>query len=113
MRFRTALVLGVLPLAAITLTATVLAAAVVLERAARREASDDLARTRAVYADLEDYRLQLLRAESPGSADEPRLRALAAKELDDRVAEAMRRQAGGVVESARRLVHVLYAVLAV
>src|SRR5205823_10901531 len=80
---------------------------------ARREVSDDLARTRSVFEDLQDYRMQLLRAESRVMSDEPRLKAVVATDEVDRatvigVAREMRRVAGCdlfvVLDASGRLV---------
>ena len=80
MRFRTAITLTILLALAAALLATVAVVSVVLERAARRELTAELARDRDALVDMLRYRSSLHRAESRVLADEPRLKAVVSTE---------------------------------
>ncbi|HRI49017.1 MAG TPA: SpoIIE family protein phosphatase [Pseudomonadota bacterium] len=96
MRFRTAIALLISLVLAAALATTGVVISVVLERTARRELAAELARGRAVFADLLAYRRSLHRAESRLLADEPRLKAVVA--TDDVTPATML----GVVADLRR-----------
>ena len=78
MRFRTALFAGALALLLGVVGATLGTVAVVLDRAARSDAEESLARARTVFDDQLALRLSLHRAEARVVAEEPRLKAVAA-----------------------------------
>src|SRR5262249_56618508 len=80
MKFRSGFLLGVVPLVAGVLVATVIAVVVVLERDARSRLDDELARSRGVFEDLQAYRQWVIRSQLRVVAEEPRLKAVAATE---------------------------------
>jgi sigma-B regulation protein RsbU (phosphoserine phosphatase) len=76
MRFRTTVLLAMGALVALLLGATVSAVAVLLERAARHDVEEDLARGQRVLSDLLAYRQSLYRSEARVVGEEPRLKAV-------------------------------------
>jgi sigma-B regulation protein RsbU (phosphoserine phosphatase) len=77
-KFRSALILAGLGLVLAVLAATLGTVAVVLNRAARIDAADDLARAHVAFNDLLQLRRTLHRSEAHVVAEEPRLKAVAA-----------------------------------
>jgi sigma-B regulation protein RsbU (phosphoserine phosphatase) len=83
MKFRTALLVGVLPLIALILAVTVFAVGIVLERSARRDTAADVDRSARVFQELEGYRASLFQTQGRLMAQEPRLKAIVATEQID------------------------------
>src|SRR5438067_2219960 len=80
MRFRSALLVGVLLLLVPVLGATIGTVAVVLEQSSRSKMAEDLARSSRVFEDLQAYRRSLFQSQSRVIAEEPRLKAVVAAE---------------------------------
>ena len=76
MRFRTALLIGILGLVAATTLTAVTAVSLIIERSARSAIGDDLRRSDDVFAELRSFHDSLLTVEARMLASEPRLRAL-------------------------------------
>jgi sigma-B regulation protein RsbU (phosphoserine phosphatase) len=87
MRFRTAILSGLLLLLGGTLAAIILVSSVILNQSAKQDVADDLRRAGRLFEDLQTYRQSLLRSEARVIAEEPRLKAVAAtQELDPETA---------------------------
>jgi phosphoserine phosphatase RsbU/P len=80
LRFRTALAASIAILVAAILVATVAGVAIVLQRAARRDVTEALARSRDVFEELRKLRASLHRSQARVVAEEPRLKAVVATE---------------------------------
>ncbi len=99
MRFRTTVFLALLALTCGIVIATVAAVATTIDRAERRETSEELAQSLRAFEKLVEYRQSLLRAQSRVVEGEPRLRAvMAARDVTPEtvvgVAQQMRLVAG-------------------
>ena len=87
MRFRTAILWGVLLVLGGTLAAIILVSSVSLHQSAKQDVAEDLRRARRLFEDLQTYRQSLLRSEARVIAEEPRLKAVAAtQDLDPETA---------------------------
>jgi phosphoserine phosphatase RsbU/P len=80
MRFRSALLMGLVLLLLPVLAATVGTVAWVLGQSARAKMAEDLARSGLVFEDLQAYRRSLIQSQSRVIAEEPRLKAVVAAE---------------------------------
>jgi sigma-B regulation protein RsbU (phosphoserine phosphatase) len=87
MRFRTAILSGLLVLLSGTLAAILLISSAILSRSAQKDVAEDLRRAGRLFEDLQTYRQSLLRSEARVIAEEPRLKAVAAtQDLDTETA---------------------------
>jgi sigma-B regulation protein RsbU (phosphoserine phosphatase) len=83
MKFRTAVLVGVLLLVTGVIGATLWAVSTGIDRNARDTIADDLERSRQVFEQLQEYRTSLYHDEARVAVDEPRLRAAAnTQEID-------------------------------
>jgi sigma-B regulation protein RsbU (phosphoserine phosphatase) len=113
MKFKFAILIGVLPLVVGILAATVAGVSAVLHEGARASIAADLSRGRRVFQDLQEYRRSLLLSQNRVVAEEPRLKAVAATENVNRatvveVAEELHKLVGSdlflITDPAGRLV---------
>lgn len=80
MRFRTGVLLAMLILVVGVAIATVTAASILIDRSARTDLAESLARDHLAFEDLQGYRQTLFRSQIRVVAEEPRLKAVAATE---------------------------------
>jgi sigma-B regulation protein RsbU (phosphoserine phosphatase) len=98
MRFRTLLLLGIVPLVMGTLALTAVVATLMLTGAARDQVDEEVTRARRVFDDLQSYRRSLFDAQARVVAEEPRLKAVVASE------QVSRETIVGVAQEMQRVV---------
>lgn len=96
MKLRTGMLVGISVLVVAIIAATVIAVAVVVDRAERHKLREELVRSRQVFEDLLGYRHSVLRSDCRVVANEPRLRAMVATR------DISRETVVGVVTELRR-----------